>query len=195
MPNSDAVPILIADDDQGYVHFLRRILADAKGQEFEVEHVTHLSRILPALAASKAAVLLLDIHLPDGNGLDWLNKNRAAVEAAVVVMTGHIEFDVADDVAPGAQDFLLKNQVDRYQLVRAIRYAAERQRAQQQLIRSREYFQSLIDNARDLITVVDDSGLILYQSPASAAVLGLAPEEMVDRHVADFMSDGDAPRV
>jgi len=194
MPNSDAVPILIADDDQGYVHFLRRILADAKGQEFEVEHVTHLSRILPALAASKAAVLLLDIHLPDGNGLDWLNKNRAAVEAAVVVMTGHIEFDVADDVAPGAQDFLLKNQVDRYQLVRAIRYAAERQRAQQQLIRSREYFQSLIDNARDLITVVDDSGLILYQSPASTAILGLSPEEMLNRHVSDFIAEEDVPR-
>jgi two-component system cell cycle sensor histidine kinase/response regulator CckA len=195
MPPSDPVPILIADDDQGYVHFLRRILADAKGQQFDVEHVGYLSRILPALKAHKAAVLLLDIHLPDGNGLEWLSAHRAEVDAAVVVMTGHIEFDVAEDIAPGAQDFLLKNQVDRYQLVRAILYAAERQRAQQQLIRSREYFQSLIDNARDLITVVDDRGLILYQSPASAAVLGLAPEEMVDRHVADFMSDGDAPRV
>jgi two-component system cell cycle sensor histidine kinase/response regulator CckA len=195
MPPSDPVPILIADDDQGYVHFLRRILADAKGQQFDVEHVGYLSRILPALKAHKAAVLLLDIHLPDGNGLEWLSAHRAEVDAAVVVMTGHIEFDVAEDIAPGAQDFLLKNQVDRYQLVRAILYAAERQRAQQQLIRSREYFQSLIDNARDLITVVDDRGLILYQSPASAAVLGLAPEEMVDRHVADFMSEGDSPRV
>jgi PAS domain S-box-containing protein len=196
MPPSDAVPILIADDDQGYVHFLRRILADAKGQQFDVEHVTHLSRILPALKARKAAVLLLDIHLPDGNGLEWLSAHRADVDAAVVVMTGHIEFDVAEDIAPGAQDFLLKNQVDRYQLVRAILYAAERQRAQQQLIRSREYFQSLIDNARDLITVVDERGWILYQSPASAAVLGLAPEEMVHRQVWDFVaSDEDVPRM
>jgi PAS domain S-box-containing protein len=196
MPPSDAVPILIADDDQGYVHFLRRILADAKGQQFEVEHVTHLSRILPALRAHHAAVLLLDIHLPDGNGLEWLSAHRAEVDAAVVVMTGHIEFDVAEDIAPGAQDFLLKNQVDRYQLVRAILYAAERHRAQQQLIRSREYFQSLIDNARDLITVVDERGWILYQSPASAAVLGLAPEEMVHRQVWDFVAnDDDVPRM
>src|SRR5688572_29419254 len=196
MPPSDPVPILIADDDQGYVHFLRRILADAKGQQFDVEHVGYLSRILPALKAHKAAVLLLDIHLPDGNGLEWLSAHRAEVDAAVVVMTGHIEFDVAEDIAPGAQDFLLKNHVDRYELVRAILYAAERQRAQQQLIRSREYFQSLIDNARDLITVVDDRGLILYQSPASNAVLGLAPEAMVRRHVSDFiMSESDVPRV
>jgi PAS domain S-box-containing protein len=195
MPPSDAVPILIADDDHGYVHFLRRILGDTKGQQFDVEHVTHLSRILPTLAARKAAVLLLDIHLPDGNGLEWLSRHRADVDAAVVVMTGHIEFDVAEDIAPGAQDFLLKNQVDRYQLVRAILYAAERHRTQQQLIRSREYFQSLIDNARDLITVVDDRGSILYQSPASSAVLGVGPEAMVGRHVSDFMSESDVPRV
>jgi PAS domain S-box-containing protein len=191
MPSPDAVPILIADDDQGYVHFLRRILADAKGQQFDVAHVTHLSRILPMLRAHKAAVLLLDIHLPDGNGLEWLEAHRAEVEAAVVVMTGHIEFDVAEDIAPGAQDFLLKNQVDRYQLVRAILYAAERQRTQQELIRSREYFQSLIENARDLITVVDERGWVLYQSPASALVLGLAPEQMVHRHVWDFVADSD----
>jgi two-component system cell cycle sensor histidine kinase/response regulator CckA len=195
MPPSDVVPILIADDDQGYVHFLRRILADTKGQQFDVGHVTHLSRILPALRAHNAAVLLLDIHLPDGNGLEWLNRYRADVDASVIVMTGHIEFDLAEDIAPGAQDFLLKNQVDRYQLVRSILYAAERHRTQQQLIRSREYFQSLIDNARDLITVVDDRGLILYQSPASNAVLGLAPEAMVRRHVSDFMSESDVARV
>jgi PAS domain S-box-containing protein len=194
MSPSDAVRVLIADDDLGYVHFLRRILADTKGQQFDVEHVTYLSRILPALHEQRSAVLLLDIHLPDGNGLEWLNAHRADVDAAVVVMTGHIEFDVAEDIAPGAQDFLLKNQVDRYQLVRAILYAAERHRAQQQLIRSREYFQSLIENARDLITVVDDRGLILYQSPASSAVLGLAPEAMVNRRVADFIPEPDLPR-
>jgi PAS domain S-box-containing protein len=194
-PSDDAVPILIADDDHGYVHFLRRILTDTKGQQFDIEHVTHLSRILPSLAARKVAVLLLDIHLPDGNGLEWLSRHRADVDAAVVVMTGHIEFDVAEDIAPGAQDFLLKNQVDRYQLVRAILYAAERHRTQQQLIRSREYFQSLIDNARDLITVVDDRGSILYQSPASRAVLGVGPEAMVGRQVSDFMSENDVSRI
>ena len=196
MPPPDAVPILIADDDQGYVHFLRRILADAKGQQFDVAHVTHLSRILPTLRAQRAAVLLLDIHLPDGNGLEWLAAHRAEVDAAVVVMTGHIEFDVAEDIAPGAHDFLLKNQVDRYQLVRAILYAAERQRTQQQLIRSREYFQSLIENARDLITVVDERGWVVYQSPASALILGMAPEEMVHRHVWDFVAQADdVPRM
>jgi PAS domain S-box-containing protein len=194
MLRSDALSVLIVDDDRAYVDFIRQILSDAKGQRFEVEAVTHLARVLPSLEARKINVMLLDVQLPDGNGLEWLRANRARVQAAVVVMTGHAEYDVAEEIAPGAQDFLLKNQVDRYQLVRAIRYAAERQRAQQQLIRSREYFQSLIDHARDLITVVDDRGIILYQSPSSEAVLGLTPQAVVDRYLSDFIPPGDVSR-
>ena len=194
MLSSDALTVLIVDDDQAYVDFVRQILSDAKGQTFEVEHVTHLSRVLPSLEARKTNVLLLDVLLPDGNGLDWLRANRARVQAAVVVMTGQADYDVAEEIAPGAQDFLLKNHVDRYQLVRAIRYAAERHRAQQQLLRSREYFQSLIDHARDLITVVDDRGIILYQSPSSQTVLGLAPLAVVDRYLSDFIPASDVPR-
>jgi two-component system cell cycle sensor histidine kinase/response regulator CckA len=194
MSSSAALSVLVVDDDPAYVDFVREILSDAKGQTFEVDHVTHLARVLPSLEARKTNVLLLDVNLPDGNGLDWLRANRARVQAAVVVMTGHANYDVAEEIAPGAQDFLLKNHIDRYQLVRAIRYAAERQRAQQQLLRSREYFQSLIEHARDLITVVDDRGIILYQSPSSAAVLGLAPAAVIDRYLSDFIPATDVPR-
>jgi hypothetical protein len=76
MLGSDALPILIADDDDAYVRFVCEILADVKGQRFAVEHVRYLSRILPALEARKANVLLLDVQLPDGNGLEWLRANR-----------------------------------------------------------------------------------------------------------------------
>ena len=194
MLTNGAISILIVDDDPSYVDFLRETLAETKGQQFDVHHVTHLSRIRPELEAHEINVVMLDIELPDGNGLAWLRANRAQVQAAVIVMTGHDEFDVAEEVAPGAQDFLLKSHLDRHQLVRAIGYAAERHRAQQQLIRSREYFQSLIDNARDLITVVDNSGTILYQSPSSGAILGLSPQTMVDRSLSEFVSKADLPR-
>jgi PAS domain S-box-containing protein len=194
MLGKDAISVLIADDDQDYVRFVREILADSRKQQFTIQHVTHLSQILPALKARKTRVLLLDIHLPDGNGLEWLRRHRADVQAAVVMMTGDTDYDDADDVAPGAQDFLLKSHLDRHHLMRAIRYAAEHQRSQQQLIRSREYFQSLIDHARDLITVVDDRGIVLYQSPSSLPVLGVTPQAVVDRFLSDFIAKRDVQR-
>ena len=194
MSTAKALPILIADDDEAYVQLVREILADVKGERFAVHHVTYLSRIVPALQSSGACVLLLDVNLPDGNGLDWLSANRDRFDAAVIVMTGHTEFDLAEDIAPGAQDFLLKNQLDRHQLVRAIRYAAERQRTQRELVRSREYFQSLIDASRDLITVVDSRGIILYQSPSSLETLGLAPHDVINHSLGEFIQAEDVPR-
>jgi len=106
MLGKDAISVLIADDDPEYARFIGEILGTSKNQQFTVAHVTHLGQILQALKARKTRVLLLDIHLPDGNGLEWLRLHRAHVQAAVVIMTGNPEFD-GEEVAPGAQDFLL----------------------------------------------------------------------------------------
>src|SRR5688500_13771526 len=190
MPSSaPSVSVLIVDDDAAYVDFIRTVFEESKAHRFELLHVTRLSQVLPALASGHISVVLLDVNLPDGNGLEWLRANRSRVQAAVIVLTGFEEFDSNEETAPGAQDFLLKGEVDPHQLVRAVRYAADRERVRQQLIRSREYFQSLIEQARDLITVVDDRGVILYQSPSSNLVLGRPPEALVEHALFDFVVD------
>jgi two-component system cell cycle sensor histidine kinase/response regulator CckA len=195
MPSSPpSVSVLIVDDDAAYVDFIRTVFEESKALRFQLLHVTRLSQVLPALAAGHISVVLLDVNLPDGNGLEWLRANRSRVQAAVIVLTGFEEFDSTEETAPGAQDFLLKGEVDPHQLVRAVRYAADRERVRQQLIRSREYFQSLIEQARDLITVVDDRGVILYQSPSSSLVLGLPPESVVDHSMFDFVVESDLQR-
>ncbi len=192
-PSPPSVSVLIVDDDAAYVDFIRHVFEQAKSLRFDLLHVTRLSHILPALASGRISVVLLDVNLPDGNGLEWLRANRSRVQAAVIVLTGHAEFDSDEETLPGAQDFLLKGVVDPHQLVRAVRYAADRERVRQQLIRSREYFQSLIEQARDLITVVDDRGVILYQSPSSNLVLGRPPEALVEHALFDFVVDEDVP--
>ena len=59
-------------------------------------------------------------------------------------------------------------------LVRAMRYATERKRAVEALQRSEEYFRSLIENALDIITVLDIDGTVRYGSPSFERVLGLS---------------------
>ena len=193
-PTPPSVSVLIVDDDAAYVDFIRTVFEESKALRFDLQHVTRLSQVLPALASGRISVVLLDVNLPDGNGLEWLRANRSRVQAAVIVLTGFSEFDSTVETAPGAQDFLLKGEVDPHQLVRAVRYAADRERVRQQLIRSREYFQSLIEQARDMITVVDDRGLILYQSPSSALVMGLPPDAVVDQSLFSFVVEEDVPR-
>jgi len=141
------VPVLIVDDDERYVSFVRQAFDSSTDPHIELVHVRRLSEIGPAVSAMPVAVILLDVELPDGNGLEWLRRHRATLDAAVIVITGHAEYN-RDAESEGAQDFVVKWEVEPTHLVRAVRYAADRERVRQQLIRSREYFQSLIEAVR-----------------------------------------------
>jgi PAS domain S-box-containing protein len=188
------VSVLIVDDDAAYVEFVRQTFEQARTHRFDLVHVTRLSQILPTLASGHISVVLLDVDLPDGNGLEWLRQHRSHTQAAVIVLTTFAELDANEDSTPFAQDFLIKGSVDPHHLVRAVRYAADRERVRQQLLRSREYFQSLVEQARDLITVVDTHGMVLYQSPSSRALLGRSPDSLVDCSFFDFFAPGDVSR-
>jgi len=72
---------------------------------------------------------------------------------------------------------------------------SERKEAERALERSEEYYRSLIENAQDIITVVDRAGRIGYQSPSSAWTLGYPPPDLVGRNVLDLIHPEDRERV
>lgn len=140
--------LLLVEDDDGDA-FLVTELLDESDWRWDVLHVQSVAEATAALAAHHDCVLL-DLGLPDAQGLDALRAVLdAAGQAAVVCLTG------LDDahrgvaaVAAGAQDYLVKGKVDGELLHRALRYAVERRRAEEQ---SRQLYESRIratENAR-----------------------------------------------
>lgn len=188
------IPVLIVDDDTAYVSFLREAFAGGEGPRIEISHVTHLRDVLPALESTHPLVVLLDVNLPDGNGLQWLRRTRGQIDAAVIVLTSIAGYAAGPNIVEGAQDFIVKSDVDPEQLARVLHYAADRERARREIVRSREYFQSLIEQARDLITVVDERGIILYQSPGTKRLLGIPPEAFVGKSLLEIVDERQAVR-
>jgi two-component system cell cycle sensor histidine kinase/response regulator CckA len=184
----------MVDDDEAYSRYVEHVFARTLSPHLTLVRVNRLRDVLPTLATTPVSVMLLDVQLPDGDGLQWLREHRPQLNAAVIVLTSYAEFSDADDVAMLAQEFLVKSELEPAQLIRAVRHAAERERARQQLLRSREYFQSLIENTRDIFTVVDDRGIVLYQSPSSVTLLGIRPESLIGRPIFEVMVEGDVPR-
>ena len=80
-------------------------------------------------------------------------------------------------------------------LLGMIRDITERQKAADTLRSSEERFRQLIENASDIIAVVDEAGVIRYQGPSTQRLLGYTPEEMVGRRSADFIHPGDHAKV
>ncbi len=151
VPAPVAVPgqvhVLLIEDDDGDALLVQELLLEASAP-ITLDRVRSITEARPLLAS--AACVLLDLDLPDAHqlqGVHWLQEN--VPEVAVVVLTGLADEHLgAEAVRAGAQDYLVKGQVDGSLLNRVIRYAVERRRfeeMQQQLREAQIYAR---ENAR-----------------------------------------------
>jgi signal transduction histidine kinase len=120
--------ILLIEDNSGDARLLREKLAEVTDTVFDLEWIDRLSAGLERLGQGSIEAVLLDLSLPDSQGLDTLLRtHRQAPEVPIIVMTGLDDEALgAKAVHEGAQDYLVKGQTDGQTLVRAIRYAIER---------------------------------------------------------------------
>jgi serine phosphatase RsbU (regulator of sigma subunit) len=122
--------LLLVEDDDGDALIVTELLAD-EDDRLEVERARSVAEAGTALADGPIACVLLDLGLPDAVGLDALERLRDTQSgAAIVVLTGDGDEERGTAaVAAGAEDYLVKGQVDGRVLVRAVRYAVERRQA------------------------------------------------------------------
>ena len=111
------------------------MLGGANTVQFELTHCDRLSSALTLLNKRSFGIILLDLSLPDGKGLDTVVRTHAAVpNVPIVVMSGLGDEELAvRALHEGAQDYLVKGQVDSNLLIRAMRYAIERKQAEEAL--------------------------------------------------------------
>jgi serine phosphatase RsbU (regulator of sigma subunit) len=128
--------LLLVEDDEGDAFLVRELLSEIADTQ-EVTWARSLGEAKEALAETAFDCVLMDLGLPDASGLDALRSVlEDHADTAVLVLTGLAdEHSGTDAVAAGAQDYLVKGQVDGELLVRSIRYAVERKRADEQLRR------------------------------------------------------------
>jgi serine phosphatase RsbU (regulator of sigma subunit) len=126
----DQAPVLLVEDDDGDALLVEELL-----REVDAPVVVLRARSLgqAATMVSGAACVLLDLGLPDSQGLQGLRRLlRLEPEAAIVVLTGEANEHLGEQaVRAGAQDYLVKGEVAGHMLHRVIRYAVERRRAEE----------------------------------------------------------------
>jgi PAS domain S-box-containing protein len=126
--------VLLIEDNPGDVRLIRAMLAESKGIDFHLESADSLRAGLEQLAQAEVALILLDLSLPDSQGMETFHKAYAqASDIPIVVLSGSDDEELAiSAVQAGAQDYLVKAQVDGDLLVRAVQYAIERQRTRKE---------------------------------------------------------------
>jgi len=127
------ISILLVEDNAGDRRLISEMLAEASNVTFDVKYADRLQAAMEYLGQNRVEVVLLDLGLPDSQGLETLRKVYAQVsELPIVVLTGlNDEMIGVQAVNEGAQDYLIKGQVDTHLLRRTIRYAIERKQAEE----------------------------------------------------------------
>ena len=147
--------ILLVEDDIEQAGLIAKIMAKT-GNGFEISWVPQLSQGLERLEQGGVDLVILDLGLPDSQGLETFTQvNKKVPNLPVVVLTG-----LADEslglaaVRQGAQDYLVKGSVDYKVLAQTIRYALERRRSQEALLAERQRLYAVLDTLPALVHVM-----------------------------------------
>src|SRR5665213_3351497 len=195
--NLDGIRVLLVEDNPVDARLFTELVRDTGAGQWKMVHVDRLSAALDRLSREPFDVMLLDLSLPDADGLDTLIRAHAQPpKIPIVVLTGHDDEALAvRAVRAGAQDYLVKGRMDGDLLVRSIRYASERGRTIEALERREEHYRSLIENSMDLISILNLDGTIRYVSPSHERMLGYPLDELVGKNVLSFVHHQDKLRV
>ena len=140
--------VLLVEDDEGDAILVRECLRDAGLADDDVIWCRTVAEGVDALA-EKPSCVLLDLGLPDAEGLSALHAVVAAVTSTpVIVLTGRHDRAGVDAVAAGAQDYLIKDDLTPELLDRTIRYAVQRRQTQLTEVQLREERLLAAENSR-----------------------------------------------
>jgi len=183
------IKILLIEDNPTDARLIKKMVEEKSWASFDLTCVDKLQAGLKHLSNGSADIVLLDLDLPDSKGLDTFIKVHTK-EAAVpiVVLTGLDDEKIGlEAVQKGAQDFLVKGQVDGNLLVRAMRYAIERKQAEEELRRSEEKNRSLLIAIPDIMFRLDKEGVFLEFITAKNFPLWMDASEFVGKNVQDAL--------
>lgn len=172
--NVASANILVVEDEKVFAGLVRDIVTEEGRGTYTVHVAATLESALGFLKQQRFDVVLLDLTLPDSQGLEtYARLHQVAPLTPVIVLSGLTDEEVAlQALRAGAQDYLLKNEFDGRLLARAIRYAMERKAVEVRLRESEEFFRLISESVTDLISVLDTNGRRIYSSPSYESILG-----------------------
>lgn len=188
--------LIIEDSEDDAILIVREL--QRSGYRPIYQRVDNRENLNIALNASYWDLVIADYNLPNFDALSALDVlHEKSLDLPFIIVSGSIGEDTAvAAMKAGAHDYLMKNNLARLvpAVERELREAQERQKrrdAEQALRDSEKRFRSLIENALDIITVLDATGTIRYVSPSIERVLGHQPITLMGKVAFDYVHIDD----
>ncbi len=188
------VDVLLATADPAQAGAIEAALARDRGASFHVRWVNRLPEDIAWLGNGTVDVVLLDLLLPDVEGIGALDTLlEAGPHVPILVFTSAGDEDLARQaVQRGAQDYLMSNHLDSYSLPRALRNVIDRKAAEEALFLEKERAQVTLDSIGDAVVTTDIAGNVTYLNAVAERMSGWPRAEARGKPVAEVLRVVDA---
>lgn len=182
------VKILVVEDNFPDFILVKEILLQAGIAEENIQYAGRLSEIPEKRQQRQPDIVLLDLGLPDSNGIETFHKAyQLAGDAAIILLSGLTDTEVAlETIKLGAQDYLVKGEIDDRLLQKTIKYAIERKRIFDALLRSEERYKYLIDTVNEGIVMTDREFELIYFNDQFAHLTGINKRDLIKSTLYDL---------
>jgi len=179
--------MLLIEDNPGDARLIQEMFKEQGSQNVQLKHVECMEDAERYLAVCSVDIILLDLGLPDVQGLDAVRRARkAAPGVPLVVLSGLDDESMAvQAMKEGAQDYLIKGQIEPRELVRALRYAVERKSIEETLFEEKERAQVTLDCIGDAVICTDVEGNITFLNLVAEKMTGWTLGEVVGKPMAE----------
>jgi diguanylate cyclase (GGDEF)-like protein/PAS domain S-box-containing protein len=186
--------LLLVEDNYGDARLLREMISEQGDRDTEFTHARSMSEADKYLKEWKFDIILLDLGLPDATGLDAVRKaHSAAPHTPLVVLTGLDDESLASQaLQEGAQDYLIKGQIEARGLFRALRYAVERKTMEEALYTEKERAQVTLNCIGDGVICTDVAGSVTFINLVAEMMTGWSSQEASGRPISDILRILDA---
>ncbi|MFA5553612.1 MAG: PAS domain S-box protein [Phycisphaerae bacterium] len=180
--------ILIVEDDILDAKLLKQQLTQTSINVTRVAHAERLEESLNMLKQEQFDIILLDMNLPDSNGLETLKQvHKAAPDLPIINVTGSTDEEMGlKAVSSGAQDYLIKGRFDPYILNKSIQYSLERKKMEEDTRRSEAKFRTLYESSSDAVMLLDEKGFFDCNDAAIKIFGCKDKEEFCTKHPGDL---------
>jgi diguanylate cyclase (GGDEF)-like protein/PAS domain S-box-containing protein len=186
--------LLLVEDNPGDARLLREMLNEQGTHKTDLTHVETMSEAEKCLVGRVFDAILLDLGLPDAQGLAAVGRAHAAApRVPLVVLTGlDDESLAAQALQRGAQDYLIKGQIETRGLFRALRYAVERKIMEEVLFVEKERAQVTLNCIGDAVICTDISGNITFLNLVAEKMTAWSREKAEGQPMAEVLQIIDA---